>query len=53
MPAGQLTLDQVTDEEVEKVVASFLAQGATVEKRQNANGTWRVIATFPGSERRR
>ena len=46
----QLAKQQLTDipsAEVEKVVAQFKAEGATVEKIRQPDGTWTVTADFP------
>jgi hypothetical protein len=47
MSKGVQTQDQVPNDEVDTVVAGFKEEGAVVTKQRNADGTWKVIATFP------
>ena len=40
-------LTNIPDSEVDEVVRDFESEGASVEKTQNTDGTWKVTATFP------
>lgn len=48
MPTGVSTQDGVPGDEVDTVVAGYKAEGAIVTKTENTDGTWKVVATFPG-----
>ena len=50
MPTGVHTQDRVPDKDVDTVVAGYEAEGATVTKKRNADGTWEVMATYPGGK---
>ena len=43
----QRTLENVPDSEVDEVVSDFQSEGATVEKIQQEDGSWKVTATYP------
>ena len=42
----QEVLDNVPDEQVEKIVQGFMSDGASVKKERQPDGTWRITATF-------
>jgi hypothetical protein len=47
MPTGVQTITDVPPEKLQSVVNGFKAQGATIEVKDQPNGNYTVIATFP------
>jgi|HubBroStandDraft_4_1064222.scaffolds.fasta_scaffold1392716_1 hypothetical protein len=41
-----ITFPDVSNSMVNQVVSDFKADGATVTKTQNTDGTWTVVATY-------
>jgi uncharacterized protein with GYD domain len=41
------TIKDVPDDKVDEVVQDFESEGAKVEKTEQSNGKWTVVATFP------
>jgi len=46
-PKGTQTQRDVPDSDVDRVVAGFEREGATVTKEKQPNGRWTVTAKFP------
>ena len=44
----QEVLENVPDEQVEKIVQGFMSDGASVKKERQPDGTWRITANFEG-----
>ena len=45
MPTRILT--DIPESDVEEVVSDFESEGASVKKKRQPNGKWKVTATFP------
>jgi hypothetical protein len=45
--ASQQVMRKIPDAEIDEVVRTLQASGATVQKNKEGDGTWTVVATFP------